>query len=83
MYHESYDNQTKWMQVLIEDYDLLKNYNEIWNKVNADIKKELDRFCLEKKKKKKIQNQNLIMIKLYIFTIKKCLMQALIMLIQQ
>ena len=52
MYHESYDNQTKWMQVLIEDYDLLKNYNEIWNKVNADIKKELDRFCLEKKKKK-------------------------------
>ena len=49
MYHESYDNQTKWMQVLIEDYDLLKNYNDIWNKVNADIKKELDRFCLEKK----------------------------------
>ena len=27
---------------LIEDDDLLEKYNTIWNKVNADIKKEFD-----------------------------------------
>ena len=27
---------------LIEDDDLLKKYNNIWNKVSADIKKEFD-----------------------------------------
>ena len=38
------------MQFLIEDYDSLKKYDDISdNKVNADIKKELDRFCLQKK----------------------------------
>ena len=28
---------------LIEDDDLLKKYNTIWDKVSADIKKEFDR----------------------------------------
>ena len=37
------------MQFLIEDYDSLKKYDDISNKVNADIKKELDRFCLQEK----------------------------------
>ena len=32
---------------LIEDDDLLKKYNNIWNKVSPDIKKEFDdkHFC--------------------------------------
>ena len=38
-YVKSYDEQTKWMQLLIEDDDLLEKYNTIWNKVSADIRK--------------------------------------------
>ena len=41
-YIKSYDGQTKWMNVLIEDDDLLEKYNTIWDKVSADIKKEFD-----------------------------------------
>ena len=41
-YVKSYDGQTKWMHFLIEDDDLLKKYNTIWDKVGADIKKEFD-----------------------------------------
>ena len=37
-----YDGQTKWMYFLIEDDDLLKKCNTIWDKNSADIKKELD-----------------------------------------
>ena len=37
-----YGGQTKWMYFLIEDDDLLKKYNTIWDKVRADIKKEFD-----------------------------------------
>ena len=39
-YGKSYDGQTKWMYLLIEDDDLLEKYNTIWDKVSADIKKE-------------------------------------------
>ena len=38
-YIKSCDGQTKWMYVLIEDDNLLENYNIIWDKVSADIKK--------------------------------------------
>ena len=41
-YVKSYDGQTKWMYLLIEDDDLLEKYNTIWNKVCADIKIESD-----------------------------------------
>ena len=41
-YVKSYDGQTKWRYFLIEDDDLLEKYNTIWDKVNADIKKESD-----------------------------------------
>ena len=34
---KSYDEKTKWMYFLIEGDDLLKKYNTIWDKVNADI----------------------------------------------
>ena len=42
VYVKSYDSELKQMLFLIEDNDLLKNYNAIWNKVSADIKKEYD-----------------------------------------
>ena len=35
-----YDEQTKWIYFLIEDDDLLENYNTIWDQVSADIKKK-------------------------------------------
>ena len=38
-YVKSYDGQTKWMYFLIEDNDLSKKYNTIWDKVSIDIKK--------------------------------------------
>ena len=41
-YVKSCDGQTKWMYFLIEDDNLLEKYNTIWDKVNADIKKEFD-----------------------------------------
>ena len=41
-YVKSYDGQTKWMYLFIEDDDLLKKYNTIWKKVSADIEKEFD-----------------------------------------
>ena len=41
-YVKGYGGQTKWMYLLIEDDDLLEKYNTIWDKVNADIKKEFN-----------------------------------------
>ena len=40
-YVKSYDGQTKWMYFLIEDDNLLEKYNTIWDKVSADLKKNL------------------------------------------
>ena len=34
---QTYDGQTKWMYFLIEDDKLLEKYNNIWEKVRADI----------------------------------------------
>ena len=42
-YVKLYDRQLKWIYFLIEDDDLLKKYNTIWDKVSADIKKSLIR----------------------------------------
>ena len=36
-----YDGQTKWMYFSVEDDDSLEKYNTIWDKVSADIKKNL------------------------------------------
>ena len=41
-YVKSYDEQTKRMNFLTEDHDLLKKYNTIWDKASAHIKKEFD-----------------------------------------
>ena len=40
-YVKSYDGQTKGMYFFIEDDDLLRKYNIIWDKVSADKKKNL------------------------------------------
>ena len=37
----SYDGQTKWIDYLIEDNNLLEKYNTIWDKVTVDIKKRI------------------------------------------
>ena len=42
-YGKCYVGQTKYMYFLIEDDDLLEKYNIVWDKVSADVKKELDR----------------------------------------
>ena len=49
-YIKIYDGQTKWMYFLIEDDDLLKKYNTIWDKVSADVKNEFDSKSLSIKK---------------------------------
>ena len=36
---KSYDGQTKWICILIEDDAFLEKYNIIWNKVSVDMKK--------------------------------------------
>ena len=39
---KSYDGQAKRIYFLIEDYEILKKYNNIWYKVSADTKEELN-----------------------------------------
>ena len=39
---QSYDDETKWMHFLNEDGELLKKYNNIWDKVSNLIKKGSD-----------------------------------------
>ena len=36
-YVKRYDGQTKWINLLSEDDDLLEKYNNIWDKVSTDI----------------------------------------------
>ena len=47
---KGYAGETKWMNFLIKDDDLLKKCN-IWNKVSNNIKKEIDYI-------KKIENHS-------------------------
>ena len=41
-YVKIYVGETKSMNFLTKDDDLLKKYNDIWKKVSRSIKKELD-----------------------------------------
>ena len=71
-YVKSYDGQTKWMYFLIEDDNLLEKYNNVWDEVNADIKRNsiasLSTIKIFWKTK-----QNLMVMKLQIFMRKKFL----------
>ena len=40
-YVKSYDGQTKWMDFLIDNDDLLEKYNTIWSKPSSDIAKRI------------------------------------------
>ena len=40
-YVRSYDGETKWMNSWIKDNDLLKEYNDIWNKLVIISEKNL------------------------------------------
>ena len=79
-YIKCYDGQTKQMYLLIEDDDLLEKHNTIWDKVSADLKKELDSKPVYKKSflKTKIKSRG---VKLQIFTIRKFPRWTLIILI--
>ena len=39
--YRRYFDKTRYMSFLIKDYELLENYNEIWDKVSNTIKKDL------------------------------------------
>ena len=41
-YVKSYDGETKWINILIKDDELLKKYTDIWIKVSNCIKREHD-----------------------------------------
>ena len=41
-YVKRYNGRTKWMHFLIESDNLFEKYNTIWDKIRADIKKELN-----------------------------------------
>ena len=41
-YVKIYDDETKWMHFLVKDDELLKKYNDIWNKVSNNIEKKID-----------------------------------------
>ena len=68
------------MYLSIEDDDLSKKYNTIWNKVSTDIKKEFDSEPVYNKELFKTKIKFMAM-KLQIFTIKKFKKWALIILV--
>ena len=41
-YVKRLDDEIKWMNFLIKDDNLLKKYNDIWNRASNSIEKELD-----------------------------------------
>ena len=76
-YVKNYDSQTKWMYLLIEDDDLLGEYNTIWDQVSAYIQKEFESKLAYDKNFLKTK-KSLMVMKLKIFTIKKLLKWTLI-----
>ena len=40
-YVKSYDGETKWINILIKDDELLKKYTDIWIKVSNCIKENM------------------------------------------
>ena len=57
-YVKGYGDKTKWMNFLIKDDELLKKYNDIWNKVCNSIKKN---FISNPFTIKKSENQNKVL----------------------
>ena len=59
------------MYFLIEDDNLLEKYDNIWDKVSVDMKKEFDSESVYNKKLLKTKIKSHGEMKLQIFTIKK------------
>ena len=57
-YLKGYDGETKWVYFLIEDDDLLKKYNDNWNKVSNNMNEDFDSklICNEKILRTKINS---------------------------
>ena len=70
-YVKSYDGQTKWMNFLTEDNELLEKYNTVWDNVSTDIKENLIASLSITKIFRK-PKKYIIMMKLQIFSIKNC-----------
>ena len=64
-----------------EDDDLFEKYNVIKDKVRGNIKKEFDSEHVNCKKKNSKPKENLMVMKLQIFTMKKFLRWTLIILV--
>ena len=47
--------ETDWIYLFIEDDELLETYNDIWNKVNNTIKKEIDCESITRKTFRKLK----------------------------
>ena len=68
-----YAGQAKWMYFLIENDGLLEKYNNIWDKVRANFKKELDSVFVNDKNFLKTKIKSDCDEGLQIFMIKKFL----------
>ena len=66
---------------LIEDNNLLEKYDTAWVKISFNIEKESDSEPLYNKKKIRKSKPNLTVIKQQVFTIKRFLRWALIILV--
>ena len=56
-YVKGFDGQIKWIHFLIKDDELLKKYNDIWNKVSNSMKKRFDSEPVYDKKNSESQNK--------------------------
>ena len=74
--------ETKWMDFLIEDDRLLEKYDTIWDEVSADIKKKFIASLSITNIFWK-QKENIMGMKLQIFSLKRFLGLALMVIVQQ
>ena len=74
--------ETKWMDFLIEDDGLLEKYDTIWDEVSADIQKNFIASLSITNIFWK-QKENIMGMKLQIFSLKRFLGLALMVIVQQ
>ena len=74
------NGEINWMYFLIDDDELLKKYNDIWNEISNRIKKESEKANPPTIKNFRKQNYHFTVKRLQTST-KKCLRQAVIILV--
>ena len=77
-YIKRYDGKIKWMYFWIEDDELLRKYNDIWNEVSNSTKKQFDREPFYNDKLVKIKIKYLTVMRLQIFTMKNYICLAVL-----